>query len=260
MRRLAGKVSIITGAGSGIGEATAKLFSKEGAKVVVADIDPVKGQQVVTEIKDAGGDAIFIEADVSKVSDMEKMVKTTVSTYGKLNILYNHAGIPGPKGIEDVTEEEWEQCIKANMLGSFFATKFAIPEMRRVGGGSVLFTASTAGIVGSRFSPTYSSAKGALVLLTKSLALRLAKDNIRVNCICPSLADTPMGPDFVRARPDEDRATTETTIERFLTAAIPMGRLVKPQEIAYAALFLASDEASFITGIFLPVDGGATAM
>lgn len=260
MRRLAGKVSIITGAGSGIGEATAKLFSKEGAKVVVADIDPVKGQQVVTEIKDAGGDAIFIEADVSKVSDMEKMVKTTVSTYGKLNILYNHAGIPGPKGIEDVTEEEWEQCIKANMLGSFFATKFAIPEMRRVGGGSVLFTASTAGIVGSRFSPTYSSAKGALVLLTKSLALRLAKDNIRVNCICPSLADTPMGPDFVRAKPDEDRATTETTIERFLTAAIPMGRLVKPQEIAYAALFLASDEASFITGIFLPVDGGATAM
>lgn len=260
MRRLAGKVSIITGAGSGIGEATAKLFSKEGAKVVVADIDPVKGQQVVTEIKDAGGDAIFIEADVSKVSDMEKMVKTTVSTYGKLNILYNHAGIPGPKGVEDVTEEEWEQCIKANMLGSFFATKFAIPEMRRVGGGSVLFTASTAGIVGSRFSPTYSSAKGALVLLTKSLALRLAKDNIRVNCICPSLADTPMGPDFVRAKPDEDRATTETTIERFLTAAIPMGRLVKPQEIAYAALFLASDEASFITGIFLPVDGGATAM
>ena len=260
MRRLAGKVSIITGAGSGIGEATAKLFSKEGAKVVVADIDPVKGQQVVTEIKNAGGDAIFIEADVSKVSDMEKMVKTTVSTYGKLNILYNHAGIPGPKGIEDVTEEEWEQCIKANMLGSFFATKFAIPEMRMVGGGSVLFTASTAGIVGSRFSPTYSSAKGALVLLTKSLALRLAKDNIRVNCICPSLADTPMGPDFVRAKPDEDRATTETTIERFLTAAIPMGRLVKPQEIAYAALFLASDEASFITGIFLPVDGGATAM
>lgn len=228
--------------------------------MVVADIDPVKGQQVVTEIKDAGGDAIFIEADVSKVSDMEKMVKTTVSTYGKLNILYNHAGIPGPKGVEDVTEEEWEQCIKANMLGSFFATKFAIPEMRRVGGGSVLFTASTAGIAGSRFSPTYSSAKGALVLLTKSLALRLAKDNIRVNCICPSLADTPMGPDFVRAKPDEDWATTETTIERFLAAMIPMGRLVKPQEIAYAALFLASDEASFITGIFLPVDGGATAM
>jgi len=260
MGRLDGKVSIITGAGSGMGEATAKLFSEEGAKVVVADIDPVKGQRVVKEIKDAGGDAIFIEADVSKVSDMEKMVKTTVETYGKLNILYNHAGIPGPKGIEDVMEEEWEQCIKANVLGSFFATKFAIPEMRKAGGGSVMFTASTAGIVGSRFSPTYSSAKGALVLLTKSLALRLAKDNIRVNCICPSLADTPMGPDFVRAKPDEDWATTETTIERFVTTYIPMGRLVKPQEIAYAALFLASDESSFITGIFLPVDGGATAM
>jgi len=131
MGRLDGKVSIITGAGSGMGEATAKLFSKEGAKVVVADIDTVKGQQVVKEIKDAGGDAIFIEADVSKVSDMEKMVKTTVETYGKLNILYNHAGIPGPKGVEDVMEEEWEQCIKANMLGSFFATKFAVPEMKK---------------------------------------------------------------------------------------------------------------------------------
>jgi len=259
MARLDGKVSIITGAGSGIGEATAKLFSEEGAKVVVADIAPAKGQRVAKEIKDAGGDAIFIDVDVSKVSDMEKMVKATVETYGKLNILYNHAGIPGPKGIEDVTEAEWEQCIKANILGSFFATKFAIPEMRKAGGGSVLFTASTAGIIGSRFSPTYSSAKGGIVLLTKSLALRLAKDNIRVNCICPSLADTPMGPDFVRARPDEDWATTEATIERFLTT-IPMGRMVKPQEIAYAALFLASDEASFITGIFLPVDGGATAM
>jgi len=114
--------------------------------VVVADIDPVKGQRVVKEIEDAGGDAIFIEADVSKVSDMEKMVKTTVETYGKLNILYNHAGIPGPKGIEDVTEEEWERCIKVNMLGSFFATKFAVPEMGKAGGGSVLFTTSTAGI------------------------------------------------------------------------------------------------------------------
>lgn len=259
MARLDGKVSIITGAGSGIGEATAKLFSEEGAKVVVADIAPAKGQRVAKEIKDTGGDAIFIEVDVCKVSDMERMIKTTVETYGKLNILYNHAGIPGPKGVEDVMEEEWEQCIKANMLGSFFATKFAVPEMRKAGGGSILFTASTAGLIGSRFSPAYSSAKGGIVLLTKSLALRLAKDNIRVNCICPSLADTPMGPDFVRARPDEDWATTEATIERFLTT-IPMGRMVKPQEIAYAALFLASDEASFITGIFLPVDGGATAM
>ena len=260
MRRLEGKVSIITGAGSGMGEATAKLFSKEGAKVVVADIDPAKGQRVAKEIKDSGGDATFVEADVSRVSDMEKMVNKTVEVYGKLNILYNHAGSTGPTGVEEVMEEEGEQCIKTNMLGSFFATKFAVPEMRKAGGGSILFTASTAGLIGSRFSPTYSSAKGGIVLLTKSIALRLAKDNIRVNCICPSLADTPMGPDFVRATPDEDWATTQATIERFVTTYIPMGRMVKPQEIAYAALFLASDEASFITGIFLPVDGGATAM
>lgn len=260
MGRLDGKVSIVTGAGSGIGEATAKLFSEEGAYVVIADIDLDKGQRVVTEIEDAGGDAIFIKADVSKVDDMKRMVKTTVETYGKLNILYNHAGIPGPKGVEDVMEEEWEQCIKANMMGSFFATKFAIPEMRKANGGSVLFTASTAGIIGSKWSPTYSSAKGGLVLLTKSLAINLAKDNIRVNCICPSLTDTPMGPDFLRAKPNEDWTTTETNIEHHLATMVPMGRMAKPQEVAYAALFLASDEASFITGIFLPVDGGLTAM
>jgi NAD(P)-dependent dehydrogenase (short-subunit alcohol dehydrogenase family) len=259
MGRLDGKVSIITAAGSGMGEAAAKLFAKEGAKVVVADIAPAKGQRVTKEIRDAGGDAIFIEVDVSKASDMERMVKTTVQTYGKLNILYNHAGMPGPKGIEDVTEEEWEQCNKVNMLGGFFASKFAIPEMRKAGGGSILFTASTAGIIGSRYSPTYSAAKGSIVLLTKSLALALARDNIRVNCICPTLANTPMGPDFVRAEPDEDWATTEVGIKRFITT-IPLGRMVEPQEVAYAALFLASDEASFITGIFLPVDGGATAM
>lgn len=259
MGRLDGKVSIITAGGSGIGEATAKLFSREGAKVVAADIDLVKGQRVVREILTAGGDAIFVQVDVSKADDMERMVKTTVQTYGKLNILYNHAGIPGPKGVEDVTEDEWERCIKVNLLGGFFATKFAIPEMRKVGGGSILFTASTAGIVGSGFRPTYSAAKGAVVLLTKSLALKLAKDNIRVNCLCPTLTDTPMGPDFMRAKPDEDWAITEATRKRFLTM-VPMGRMAKPQEVAYAALFLASDEASFITGVFLPVDGGATAM
>ena len=259
MARLDRKVSIVTAAGSGMGEAAAKLFAKEGSKVVVADIDSVKGQRVVKEIKDAGGDATFVEVDVSKVNDVEMMVKTAVQVYGKLNILYNHAGIPGPKGVEDVTEEQWERCIKVNTQGGFFATKFAVPEMRKTGGGAILFTASTSGIVGSAFSPTYSASKGGVVLMTKSLALKLAPDNIRVNCICPTLADTPMGPEFLRAKPDEDRATTEDTMKRFL-AGVPMGRMVKPEEIANAALFLASDEASFITGICLPVDGGATAV
>jgi len=258
MGRLDGKVAIVTGAGSGIGEASAKLFAKENAKVVVADIDPAKGQRVVKEIKDAGGDSTFIQVDVTKVSNMERMIKTTVQTYGKINILYNNAGMAGPKGVEDVAEDEWEQCIKINMLGGFFATKFAVPEMRKAGGGSILFTSSLAGIVGSKFSPTYSSAKGGIVLLTKSLALALAKDNIRVNCICPSLVSTPMAPDFVRSSPDEDKSVTEATIQRYLSS-VPMGRLAQPQEVAYAALFLVSDEASFITGAALPVDGGTTA-
>lgn len=258
MRRLDGKVSIITAAASGMGEASAKLFAKEGSKVVVADIDSDKGKRVVKEIKGDGGDAIFVNTDISKVSDLEKMVKTTVETYGKLNVLFNHGGMPGPKGVAGVTPEEWEHCMKVNLFSGFFAAQFAIPEMQKIGGGSILFTASTAGLIGSAFSPVYSASKGGVVLMTKSLALNLAKENIRVNCICPSLADTPMGPEFVRVRPDEEEAAIQSKVDTFLTW-IPMGRLVKPQEIAYAALYLASDESSFVTGIYLPVDGGQIA-
>lgn len=256
MGRLDGKVSIVTASGSGMGEASAKLFAKEGAKVVVADVDPIKGQRVTEEIKHGGGDATFIEVDVSKVNDMERMVKTTVQTYGKLNILFNHAGIAGPYGIDDVTEEAWERCMMVNIKGGFFATKFAIPEMRKIGGGSIIFTASTVGLIGSTFSPTYASSKGAVVVMTKSLAPILAKDNIRVNCICPHITDTPMLPDFLRRKPDEPKEVTEATMKQYI-GTVPMGRLSKPDEVAYVALFLASEEASYVSGICIPVAGAA---
>jgi len=248
--RLEDRVAVITGAGSGMGRASAQLFAKEGAKVVVADIDPAGGQETVELIKDAGGEATFVQVDVSKVSDLERMIKTAVETYGKLDILYNHAGIPGPGGIEEVDEESWGKAMDTNLKGGFFATKFAIPEMRKTGGGSILFTSSVSGLVGSPLSPQYSAGKGGVVMLAKALAVALGADNIRVNCICPGATDTPMLPQFFGRVPDPD-AAGQTYIN-----SLPIKRWGKPEDIAYAALFLASDESSYITGVALPVDGG----
>jgi NAD(P)-dependent dehydrogenase (short-subunit alcohol dehydrogenase family) len=255
MSRLKDKVAIITAAGSGMGRASALLFAQEGAKVVVSDIDRSRGQETVKHIKEAGGEATFVQADVSKVLDMERMVKASVDTYGKLNILYNHAGMPGAFKLEGVSEEEWQTSIEVNAKGSFFATKYAVPEMRKIGVGSVIFTASTAGLVGSSYSPVYSFAKGGIVNMTKSLALLLAPDNIRVNCICPGMTDTPMTLGFMGPGTDEEK---EERRSLFLKT-VPLGRMARPEEMAYATLFLASDESSFVTGIALPVDGGWTA-
>jgi NAD(P)-dependent dehydrogenase (short-subunit alcohol dehydrogenase family) len=253
--RLKDKVALITAAGSGIGQASARLFAQEGASVVVADIDPNKGQTTVKLIEEAGGEATFVKADVAEVSDMEKMVKASVDGYGKLNVLFNNAGVPGAFKLEGVSEEEWRTCMDINTKGAFFATKYAVPAMRKAGGGSIIFTASTAGLFGSAFSPVYSLAKGGIVNLTRALALLLAPDNIRVNSICPSLADTPMGPLFMGPGTAEEKAATQ----QLFLKTVPMGRMARAEEIGYAALFLASDEASFITGAALPVDGGFTA-
>jgi len=254
--RLDNKVAIITAAGSGMGQASARLFAQEGAKVVVADIDPSKGQGTVKMIKEARGEATFIKADVTKIADMERMVKTTVDTYGKLNILFNHAGLPCAFKL-DVSEDEWNHCLDANAKGAFFATKFAVAEMRKAGSSSIIFTSSVAGVVGSAFSPIYSLAKGGIVNLTRALALLLAPDNIRVNCICPGGVDTPMTPKFA-ALPGTPPEEIEAKRQQFLKS-IPLGRRAVPEEVAYAALFLASDESSFITGVTLPVDGGLLA-
>lgn len=255
MGKLDNKVALITGAGSGMGQASACLFAREGAKVVAADIDVNKGEETVKLIKEAGGEAISVEADVTKMADMEKMVKTTVDTYGKLNVLFNHAGMPGPFMLEEVSEDEYRTCLDVNTKGSFFITKLAVPEIRKAGGGSIIFTASTAGLMGARFSPTYSLAKGGLVVFAKGLALLLAPDNIRVNCICPGLIDTPMALGFMGPGTQEKK---ENTRDMFVQR-IPMGRMGRPEEIANTALFLASDEASYITGVALPVDGGLVA-
>jgi 3-oxoacyl-[acyl-carrier protein] reductase len=253
--RLTNKVALITGAGSGMGRASAILFAQEGAKVCVVDIDGRTGQETVDLVKGEGGEAIFIRADVSKASDVENMIKKTVDTYGKLDILFNNAGIPMAfTPIEEVKEDLWDRIFAVNVKSIFLACKYAVPIMKQQGGGIIINTAS---IIGVRSRPglhPYLATKGAAIQLTKGLAIELAPHKIRVNCINPVATDTPMFPYFIDDSGARD-AKYEEARERFI-AGIPLGRLANAEDIASAALFLASDESSFITGIGLDVDGG----
>ena len=190
--RLKDKVAIITAAGSGSGRAGAVLFAREGAKVVVGDIDPKGGEETLRLVKQTGGEAVFVPVDCGKVADMRTLVDTTMQSYGRLNILWNHAGIPGPGTLETTEEEAFDRAMAINVKGCFFASKFAVPYMKQSGGGAILFTSSVSGLRASPWSPSYSLAKGGLVTLTMSLAVYLAAHNIRVNCICPGSIDSPM--------------------------------------------------------------------
>lgn len=253
--RLRDKVAIITAAGSGAGRAGALIFAREGAKVVIGDIAPKGGGETVKIIRDAGGEASFVQTDVGKIEDVRKLVETTVNLYGKLNILWNHAGIPGPANLEGTEEVEFDRAMAINVKGGFFATKFAIPHMKKAGSGSILFTASVSALRASPNSPSYSLTKGALIPLTLSLAVSLGPYNIRTNCICPAPMYTPMLPVFLDRSGSKGNQFIENTI-KVLEEKVPMGRLAKAEDVAYAALFLASDEACYINGVILPVDGG----
>lgn len=203
--KLNGKVALITGSGSGMGKSGAVLFAKEGAKVAVCDVNDEGGQETVEKIRNAGGEATYIHADTSVVSDLEDMVKTTVSTFGKLNIFWHNAGIAGPGGIRHTDEAGYDKCMDVHAKGAFFGSKFAIPEIQKAGeGGSILFTSSIAGLKPSLTSPVYSMSKVALLILTNCLALSYGKENIRVNCICPGPVDTPLYPGFMTRDPDTD--------------------------------------------------------
>ena len=248
MGRLDGKVALITGTGSGMGRVAAILFAKEGAKVVGADCVTETGEETVRMIKEAGGEAIFVKADVSKGEDVKKMVKTAVDTFGKLNILYNNAGIQGaPVSTAECTEEEFDKFINVNLKGVFLGMKYAIPEMLKTGGGSIINTGSIAGRRGVANIPGYTASKGGVIALTRGTAMEYAKKNIRVNSISPGVIATPM----VLSMPPEAK--------KIAVSVISQGRLGEPEEVAYAALFLASDESSHITGHILAVDGGIEA-
>jgi NAD(P)-dependent dehydrogenase (short-subunit alcohol dehydrogenase family) len=248
MGRLAGKVAIITGAGAGIGRAAAILFAKEGAKVVVVDWIAHDGEETVSMVKEFGGGAIFVKANVAEAEDVKGMVKIAIDTYGKLDILYNNAGIVGAwVKTEEYPEDSWEQVIAVNLKGVFLGMKYAIPAMLKCGGGSIISTASQAGDRGQPNIAAYSASKGGVLALSRATAIEYAARNIRVNSINPGIITTPMVMSVMESNPKAK--------EQFLSV-VPQCRFGKPEEVAQAALFLASEESSHITGHTLVVDGG----
>jgi NAD(P)-dependent dehydrogenase (short-subunit alcohol dehydrogenase family) len=257
--RLQGKVGIVTAAASGMGRAGALRFAREGAAVAVVDLDADGVDTVVAQIKAVDGKAIGIAGDLTRDDFARDIVRQTATAFGGLDFVWNHVGHPGPAAIEGIDMADFDIAINLNLRTVLVTTEAAIPEMRARGGGALLYTASTSGLVGSGFSPVYSMAKFGVVGFVRSLAKRLAPDNIRVNAVCPGPIDTPMLRVFV-ARPDQQSPTQDKEaliVQR--SQQIPMKRTGKPDEIANAALFLLSDEASFVSGAALPVDGGATA-
>lgn len=247
-KRLDGKVAIVTGATSGIGKASAELFAAEGAKVVVAGRNRERGTTVVDEIKDRGGDAIFVAVDMLEPDDLDRLLKTTIEAYGRLDILFNNAGIAQSYPLESFKEEDWDYVMRTNLRAPFLMSKKAIPYLRRTRG-TVLNTASISGLRPDPMGYAYNTSKAALIMMTRVLAKDFAADGIRANALCPGVTETPI------LQGGDER--TQNAIAA-LIKVIPMGRLADPADIAKAALFLVSDDASYITGQALTVDGGLT--
>jgi NAD(P)-dependent dehydrogenase (short-subunit alcohol dehydrogenase family) len=252
--KLRGKVSLITGGNSGIGRVTALLFSAHGARVAIAARDRVRGQGTVEEIAHSGGQGIFISCDVRLAADCHRAVERSVEVFGSLDILVNSAGVIYPhRSVLDTSEEEWDRTMAVNVKGVYLMSRVAIPRMIEGGGGCIINVASVWGLAGGTGAAAYCASKGAVVLLTKAMALDHAGQNIRVNCICPGSVDTPMLRDEMAALGGVEQARPA------FAARHPLNRICTPDEVAQAALYLASDAASFVTGSSLVIDGGRTA-
>jgi len=256
--RLAGKVALVSGAGSGIGRAGALLMAKEGAKVVVVDISVKGGQETVQSIKGSGGEAVFIEANVTKESEVRSMVEQVISKYGHIDILYNNAG-GWQRELQDTviddTSEEWDRLINLNLRSTFLCCKYAVPEMVKVGKGSIINTSSNAGFMNSPRVEAYGAAKAAIIELTKSMCMDYGPTGIRVNVIAPGEVVTPQwNATYDLMTPDQKKKTLD-----FMVNCIPLGRFAQPEDVAKVVLFLASDESAYLSGVMIPIDGGTTA-
>jgi NAD(P)-dependent dehydrogenase (short-subunit alcohol dehydrogenase family) len=251
--RLADRVALITGATSGIGRATALLFAREGASVALTGRNEERGREAVAEICDAGGQAMFSRSDVCRDADCGRAVDEAIAAYGRLDVLFNNAGVFFPNTAAECTEEEWDAQVDTSLKGAFLMSKHALPHMIRRGRGSIIHNSSGWGIVGGDRAVAYCAAKGGLILLAKAMAIDHGRQGIRVNCICPGDVDTPMLPEDARLRGMDWQKYLAGCANR------PMGRIGTAEEIAAAALFLACDDSSFMTGAALVVDGGGAA-
>ncbi|AFM20126.1 dehydrogenase of unknown specificity, short-chain alcohol dehydrogenase like protein (plasmid) [Mycolicibacterium chubuense NBB4] len=253
--RLQGRVAMITGAGSGIGRASAELFAAEGAAVAVVDLRADAAQETADKITASGGRALALAADVTSAQQVEAAVGQAVAEFGSLDLLYNNAGIDSRGSVAEATEEDWDRCFAVNVKGTFLCSKAVVPHLRDAGGGAIVNQGSVAGLVAVPNFAAYCAAKGAVASLTRSMAVDLAPQRIRVNAICPGTVFTPLMEPMLRARGGGDlEAGLAKTLVKY-----PIGRLGTPEEIARVALFLSSDEASFMTGSIVAADGGMTA-
>src|SRR2546421_11492505 len=247
-KQFEGKVALVTGAASGIGRASALAFAREGAKTVVADVLVEGGEETVRIIKERGGDALLVRTDVSKAAEVEALIQKIVEIYGRLDYAHNNAGIAGADApTADCTEENWDHTIAINLKGVWLCMKYEIPQMLKQGGGAIVNTASTAGLVGLEGSPAYCASKGGVIQLTRAAALEYARAGIRVNAVCPGVIRTPMVERLLGDRPRAEARLRELE---------PVGRLGTPEEVAEAVVWLCSDAASFVTGHAMSVDCG----
>src|SRR5437764_11873688 len=251
--RLSGKVALITGGGTGIGRAIALAFAREGASVTVAGRRLEKLREVISEVQKQGGAGLAMECDVSRAKDVERAVKGTVERFGRLNVLVNNAGTLHVSTVEGISEEEWDRVMAVNTKGPFLTSRAVLPEFRKCGGGAIVNIGSVLGLVAMKDRAAYCASKGGVTMLTKAMAIDHGHENIRVNCICPSIVETELVKGLF------DQSEQGQALRKARVATIPLGRIGQPVDVAEMAVFLASEESSWLTGTAIPLDGGVTA-